>query len=287
MTDLSYHAALRWHDPVDPYNSGIVSRRLENQSGSRSPAYAMRALGRDDLPREFHLAGKTFRHVRTMKHDFFAATALYEDSADPTRRAVLKISRTADFAGLPLEWIGRWLCRREMRFYSRLADLPNVPAVLGTVGRTGFIHAYVEGRPLSIDRPLPAGFFEQLQTLLNKIHQRDIAYVDTNKPENILLGNDGKPHLIDFQISWDLNLGRTWLNRWILRRLQAEDLYHLAKHRHRLKQESSVKAVDEVELKLSPWIRAHRLIATPFKRFRRRTLQRMRTSGRLLPEGSK
>jgi hypothetical protein len=247
----------------------------------------MRALGRSDLPREFDLAGKTWRHVRTMKHDFFAATALYEDAADSTRRVVLKISRTADFAGIPLEWVGRLLCRREMRFYLRLADLPNIPHVLGTVGRTGFVHGYVEGRPLAIDKPLPTGFFEQLETLLHDVHRRDIAYVDTNKPENILLGDDGKPHLIDFQISWDLNLGRTWLNRWILRRLQAEDLYHLAKHRRRLRQEEPARPADEGELKLSPWIRAHRLIATPFKRFRRRTLERMRTSGRLLPEGSK
>jgi hypothetical protein len=286
MTGLSYGAAIQWTKAVDPYNSNVVIRRIENQS-TRSPAYAMRALGRSDVPREFQLAGKRWRHVRTMKHDFFAATALYEDDADSPRRVVLKISRTADFAGVPLEWLGRWLCRREIRFYSRLSDLPNVPAVLGTVGRTGFVHAYVEGRPLSGDKPLPAGFFEQLEALIEKVHKRDIAYVDTNKPENILLGDDGRPYLIDFQISWDLNLGRTRLNRWILRRLQAEDLYHLAKHRRRLRQEEPAKPADEIDLKLSPWIRAHRLIATPFKRFRRRTMERMRISGRLLPEGSK
>src|SRR5688572_18138423 len=92
----------------------------------RRPAYSMRALGRADLPREFRLGETTWRHVRTVKHDFFAATGFYED-ADTNTRAVLKVSRTADFAGLPLEWLGRWLCRREIRFYNRLSDLPNVP----------------------------------------------------------------------------------------------------------------------------------------------------------------
>src|SRR3712207_5030486 len=101
-------------------------------------AYSMRALGRAGLPREFTLSGVTYRLQRTVKHDFFAATAFY--ACDDGRTVVLKISRTTDFAGVPLLWLGRWLCRREMRFYNKLSDLPNVPAVLGTVGETGFVH---------------------------------------------------------------------------------------------------------------------------------------------------
>lgn len=252
------------------------------KSHARPPVYAMRALGHNDLPCEFQLNGATWRRVRTVKHDFFAATGFYED--DRHRKVVLKISRVADFAGVPLEWLGRWLCRREVRFYNRLSDLPNVPAVLGVIGRTGFVHAYVEGRPLSKKRPVPDAFFDQLFELLDKLHERDIAYVDTNKPENILLGRDGKPHLIDFQISWDLHRFSNWrINRWILRRLQSEDLYHVRKHHRRLRP-------DEVTTGREPrsnWIRIHRLVTMPFKRLRRCTFERMRETGRLLPEGSK
>jgi RIO-like serine/threonine protein kinase len=232
------------------------------------------------------LGATRWRHVQTVKHDFFAATAFYEDDAG--NKAVLKISRTVDCMGLPLEWIGRFLCQREMRFYKKLADLPNVPALLGTVGKTGFVHAYVVGRPLSKDRPVPDGFFKQLFELLDELHRRDVAYVDTNKPENILLGDDGRPHLIDFQISWDLHrFGRSWWNRWILRRLQAEDLYHIRKHHRRLRpDELTPEQLSEAE-KLSPWIQAHRVITRPFKRIRRRTMARLRDAGRLLPEGSK
>src|SRR5690349_10658437 len=112
--------------------------------------YAMRALGKSDLPARLELPCGVFALVQTVKHDFFAATGFYEDAGG--RRVVLKISRTVDFAGIPLEWAGRYLCRREMRFYAALSDLPNVPAVLGTVGRTGFVHEFVPGRPLSKDR---------------------------------------------------------------------------------------------------------------------------------------
>ena len=246
----------------------------------------MRALGRDDLPTEFRLGEVTWRHSRTVKHDFFAATGFYED--DRGRRAVLKMSRTADFAGLPLVWLGRWLCARELRFYRRLADLPNVPDVLGTVDDTGFVHAYVEGRPLSHDRAIPDGFFTQLRELLAELHCRGVAYVDTNKPENILLGDDGRPHLIDFQISWDCRgvVGRTRVGRWWLRRLQAADVYHALKLQRRLRPDEMTPADVERAQRRSPLIHLHRLIIGPWKRLRRCTFQRLRDTGRLLPTGS-
>lgn len=254
--------------------------------GERMPAYSMRALGRDDLPPVFDLGGVRWRHARTVKHDFFAATGFYDDGHGI--RAVLKVSRTADFAGLPMAWLGRWLRCRELRFYRALGDVPNIPEVLGTVGPTGFVHAYVVGRPLSRDRPVPDGFFAALRGLLAELHRRGIAYVDTNKPENVLVGADGRPHLIDFQISWDLRgrAGDWWLSRWCLRKLQAEDFYHAMKHQRRLRPDELRPGDAERARRCSPLIRAHRLVTAPFKRLRRRTFERLRTTGRLLPEGS-
>ena len=247
------------------------------------PVYALRALGRRDLPDVFDLAGVRWRHERTVKHDFFAATGFYADAAG--RRAVLKVSRTAAFAGAPMGWLGRWLCRRELHFYRRLADLPNVPPVLGTLGPTGFVHAYVGGRPMTRDRPVPDGFFAQLKALFAELHRRGIAYVDTNKPENILVGDDGRPHLIDFQISWDG--GRWWPGRWLLRRCQAEDVYHLLKHQRRLRPDEMAPDEAERATRRSVPIRLHRLFATPVRRVRRAAMAHLRSTGRLLPEGSK
>ena len=249
-------------------------------------AYSMRALGRAGLPREFTLNGVTYRLQRTVKHDFFAATAFY--AGDHRRTVVLKISRTTDFAGVPLVWLGRWLCRREMRFYNKLSDLPNVPAVLGTVGETGFVHDFVPGRPLEKDKPVPDGFFDQLQSLLAELHRRGLAYVDTNKPQNILLGDDGRPHLIDFQIRWDVSeLGDWAQNRWLLRRLQHEDLYHVLKHKRRLRPDEMTDDETERATRRSALIRLHRFVFKPYFLIRRRTFKRLRDTGRLLPEGSK
>jgi RIO-like serine/threonine protein kinase len=199
----------------------------------------------------------------------------------------LKASRTEPFAGVPLAWIGRWLCRRELRFYEALADLASVPAVVARVDRHAFLHEYVPGRPLSREHPVPDGFFDELQELMRELHRRRIAYVDANKPQNILLGDDGRPHLIDFQISWDLvELGDTWINRWFLRRLQRADLYHVLKHKKHMRPDEMTERDWHEVSQRGFLIDLHRVVSKPYFKIRRRTFRRLRESGRILPEGS-
>ncbi|HZL36853.1 MAG TPA: hypothetical protein VFC78_16150 [Tepidisphaeraceae bacterium] len=239
--------------------------------------YWMRALGRDGLPDRVEVNGVTWHLARSVKHDFVAATGFYDDAAG--QRVVLKIGRTASMFGLPMAWLGKWSCRREVHFYQKLADLPNIPRVLGTVGKTGFVHEYVQGRPLCKDKPVPDGFFGQLMDLLAELHRRGIAYVDTNKPENILLGDDGRPHLIDFQISWD--------HRPMLRHLQGSDIYHVLKHKKRLRRDELTEQELARVCRISWPIRLHRFIFKPWFYVRRRMFRHLRATGRLLPEGSK
>ena len=237
----------------------------------------MRALGRHLLPETFEIDGTKYHLVESVKHDFVAATGFYEDSDG--RRVVLKIGRTARVFGFPMRWMGRFLCRREMRFYRKLSDLPNVPKLVGTVGDTGFVHEYVQGRPLAAGKEVPDGFFDECMALLAEVHRRGMAYVDTNKPENILLGDDGRPHLIDFQISWD--------SRFFLRRMQREDIYHILKHKRKLRRDELTSEELKRVIQKSFFIRLHRTVFRPYFVIRRRLFRRLRLSGRLMPEGSK
>jgi hypothetical protein len=248
--------------------------------------YSLRALGKSDLPASFDLTGVTYRHEKTIKHDFYAATGFY---LSPTgQRVVLKVGRTQDYAGVPLLWLGKFLCRREVRFYLACADLPNIPELIGRVGPTGFVHAYVPGRPLSREHPVPDTLFDELFALLKSLHDRDIAYVDTNKPQNILQGDDGRPHLIDFQISFDLHdFGNNPLTRAILRRLQKEDFYHILKHKRKLRPDLLTEEEKARAKKVSGFIKAHRFLTRPYFLIRRRIFKRLRETGQLAPEGSK
>ena len=106
------------------------------------------ALGRSSLPQSIQVEGHTYRFDTLFKHDFFAATALY---VGPAGKVVLKLGRLADILGLPAEWIGRLLARREMAAYNILADLDAVPRFLGRWGSTGIVHEFIEGNPLARD----------------------------------------------------------------------------------------------------------------------------------------
>jgi hypothetical protein len=250
-----------------------------------SLGYALRALGRGELPITISIAGRGYRRVAIIKHDFYAATGFYEDG-DGTR-VVLKMGRTEPFMGVPMGWLGAWLCRREMRFYRKLADVAAVPRLMGQVGENGLVHAYVPGRPLGKEGAVPDGFFDELLELVAELHRREIAYVDTNKASNILLGEDGRPHLIDFQISYDVRgLGNNLVNRAILRRLQREDVYHLLKHKKRLRPDLLSDQQRRIVEHKSWAIRVHRFVTRPYFVIRRWWLRRMRERGELIEAGS-
>jgi hypothetical protein len=250
-----------------------------------SLAYALRALGRAEPPKALVVGDVTYTRTKVIKHDFFAATAFY---ASPVGGAVLKVGRTEPFLALPLVFIGRFLCRRELGFYRRCKDLPNVPAVVATWGETGFLHAFVEGAPLDQRPGVSDAFFDELQQLLRTLHARGIAYVDTNKPQNILHGDDGRPHLIDFQISFDAHtFANLWPARWLLGVLARSDEYHILKHKRRYRPDLLSDAERE-RLERKNWaVRTHRFVTKPYFLVRRRLMGHLRKKGQIMPEGSK
>ncbi len=244
------------------------------------------ALPECELPARVRCAGAEYELQETFKHDFFAATGLYRG---PHGLAVLKLGRVNELFRLPTNWIGEFLTRRETRIYARAQGIVGVPALIGRVGRNGFMHAFVPGRPLGRDDTVSDTFFDELCELLRELHRREIAYVDLNKRQNILVGDDGRPYLIDFQISLDLpprGWRRAFPLRWLLRRLQAADWYHALKHKRRLRPDLlSTEERERVE-RLSIWIRLHRFFARPLTNLRRRALRRLQAGERVVVAGS-
>ncbi len=236
---------------------------------------AIRALGRDDPAPEIVVAGRTYRRVKVFKHDFFAATALYQG---PAGKIVLKLGRRARFLGLPLAWIGRFLVGHEVRLYELVDGIPGVPRFTGRWGDHGFAHEFIEGHELTRGDVVDDDFFDRLSATIEALHRLDAAYVDLEKRENILVGDDGRPYLIDFQISWHLPAnrgGRTWPARMILRVLQDADRYHLLKHRRR--QRPDLLSADEWQASYEPplSISWHRVLFRPLTRLRRKALRQI------------
>jgi len=223
----------------------------------------------------FALAGRTYTLQQVLKHDFFAVTARY---AGPDGEPVcLKHYHTEPWLGCPLEWAGRLMADREVRHYRRLADLRSVPQLVGRVGKSSFAHAWVEGNDL-LDRKdrLPDDFFDRLEELVRTIHARGMAYVDMNKPDNILVGRDGRPALVDFQISWAPRPSR-WplapVKRRLLAMFQEADIYHVRKLK-RLYRPDLMTPDERAASYRRPWfLSIHRAVAAPLRDLRRKFLE--------------
>jgi hypothetical protein len=223
----------------------------------------------------FTLAGRTYTLEKVLKHDFFAVTARFRG---PDGEAVcLKHYHTEPWLGLDLEWAGRLMADREVRHYGLLADLENVPRLLGRVGKSAFAHSWVEGNDLLDQKGrLPDDFFDRLEALVAAVHARGMAYIDMNKPDNVLVGTDGRPVLIDFQISWAPKpswgpLGSA--KRRLLAMFQESDRYHARKLK-RLYRPDLLSPEERAAGKQRPWfLNLHRLIGAPLRDLRRKFLE--------------
>jgi hypothetical protein len=216
-----------------------------------------------------------------LKHDSWAASGIY---ASATRKAFCKFNRQQALACLPMRWLGRLLAVREQAFHRRLDGVEGVPASLGPVRVDGRVlpHAvareFIAGHALREGERVADDFFPRFRRLLAEVHGRGMAHVDLHKRENILVDDAGRPHLIDFQISFALPR-RTGVTTavfgWLLTMLQRSDDYHLLKHLagHR---PDLLDGLDQDLKRARPWwIRAHRMVAVPFRTFRRGLLVRL------------
>jgi hypothetical protein len=265
-------------DRHEPHRSPAVYARNSASAGVRPRPALFRALGAKEPPQHVEIDGQRFERVRVMKHDSWAATALYTGKAG---LVVCKFNRIEPIGKLPMDWVGRILARREAALFRRLADVPGVPAALGAIHVAGkrqahaVAHAYIPGHPLGEKEWVDDHFYPRLEQLLAELHRRDIAYVDLHKRENIIVGEDGKPYLIDFQISLALAPwfpANSLLTRTILKLFQQSDRYHFRKHFYRHRPDR-FPGQSEADVVGRPWwIQAHRLIGAPLRTLRRRLL---------------
>lgn len=248
------------------------------------------------LPEMIEFGGARYRLDTHFKRDFYAATGLYELDAGPgPAQVVVKIYHTDPLGPVPLRWLGRMLCNREVYYYRAIDGIPGLARLLGRYGETGYVREYVPGCHLrdyrKVARP-DAEFYRRLHAMMAAVHARGLSHNDLSKPENILVRPDGTPTLIDFQIATNFRFRfplLRYLGRHALPYMQAMDRYHLRKHHRRDRPEDfSAEELQRVRrkgvlLSLHGW-----LLRRPYRAVRHLVMDRfMRvTPGRSAADGT-
>ena len=243
------------------------------------------ACGNEPLPGQISCLDGEYTLDRILKHDFMAATAVYT-AADPQagrpRKLVYKVNRRMHFCLVPLAWLGRLVTHNEVRNLRRCEGIPEVPEVLARLHPNVYVCEYIEGKNLGEKPDLPVDFFENVLAAVRQIHKRNLIHFDLHKPGNLLVGDDGRPHIIDFQISMhfgDRRLLSRRLSARVRRRLQAYDIYHVCKHKRRLQPHLLTEDQDRLSRNHSLPLRIHRAIANPLRRVRRACLRYLHAKG--------
>ena len=248
---------------------------------------------RQPPPERLEISGHSYRRALVFKHDFFAATCLYElesNSREVLPKLVVKFGREQPFCGLPLSWLGQWNRDHEEAIYARIAGIPGVPRWGGRVGSCGFAIEYIDGLPLDhFERP-PERFFDGLREIFDALHARGVAYGDANKRSNILVGPGGRPYLIDYQLALrtrdDLPLLGLAL-RTAVRYLCRKDLYHLYKHKRRLAPAELTPEEEALSRDRGGLHLLHRKLTKPYRALRRRFLHKQYQKGQLVSPTAK
>ncbi|RIL06967.1 MAG: hypothetical protein DCC71_04835 [Proteobacteria bacterium] len=96
--------------------------------------------------------------------------------------------------------LGRWLTRREMRVYRRLAGQRAVPRLLGRVDALAFAVEYRPGRRMSrrLAGQIAPGFIDRLAAAVREMHACGVFHLDLRHRSNVLVDDAGDPVLIDF-----------------------------------------------------------------------------------------
>ena len=176
--------------------------KMPPQHATRKRPSVLHALGQSEPALLVTVDGMLYERIEIFKHDSWAATAAYASFDGQT--IVCKFNRQAPIGWIPMRWLGRFLGYRERYFLQALAGVPGIPKVFREVKANGrnlpnvVAHEFIPGEPLSLASNLRSDFFDNVKLVLAELHKRRIAYCDLHKQENVIVGEDGSPYLIDF-----------------------------------------------------------------------------------------
>lgn len=111
--------------------------------------------------------------------------------------------------------LGRFFLAREVKALNKLSGLEGIPQNAFRLDRNAIAFRFLPGSTINNFKPntLPVEFFQGLEKLVQDMHGRGIAHLDLRYRRNILVRDDGRPGIIDFQSQIGLDHLPGWLRR--------------------------------------------------------------------------
>ncbi len=125
-----------------------------------------------------------------------------------------------DFTHCPLPvrvTLGRFFANREYTSLMRLNGLPGMVSNVIRLSPLAVAYDFIEGDSLthleSIGKKFPPAFFSEMEKRIAGMHARGLVHLDLRNMGNVLAGNDGMPHFIDFQSAISLKFVPPFLRK--------------------------------------------------------------------------
>lgn len=102
----------------------------------------------------------------------------------------------------PVRILGRLLVMWEGYIYSRLTGIPGIPQTAPSPDAYTLTTTYMGGCDLRRkDRTPDKRYFDELERLLDAVHQRGVIHLDLRNRRNYGMDEEGRPYLVDFASS--------------------------------------------------------------------------------------
>lgn len=156
---------------------------------------------------------------KLLKKDAFGQVSLVDTESGPLVR---RDTRDVPF---PLRWIARRLLAREAQALAVLEELDGIPKLI-RADQSSLDRSYVDGVVMQEGRPGNIDYYHAAARIVRRMHRLGVVHNDLAKEPNFLLTSDGKPAIVDFQLSWFAQQRGA-----LFRILAREDIRHLLKHK--------------------------------------------------------